>query len=486
MDEFCGQKRIKKEYSVARTPQQNGVAERKNRTLIEVARTMLADSLLPTVFWAKAVNTACYVLNRVLVTKPHNKTPYELIIGRAPSISFMRPFGCPVTILNTLDPLGKFDGKAEEEFLVGYSVNSKAFRSQWTIICSFGGSLPIDVSNLPHDPLMPELEDTAKIRTQISRIQSQHTTMALQRRITGEHAVVSYILNMVLKQCKRKLLQFKDSEGLDTSSNNLGGKKADCTKWVYKIRKDERRIVVKNKARLDSTTIEMTIIFGLTKKSLCDDFEQIMHNRTASTPMETNKALTKDEDGEDVDVYLYRSMIGSLMYLTSSRPDIMFSDCACSRFQVLPKVSHLNAVKRIFRYLKGQPKLGLWYPKDSPLTLEAFLDSDYAGASLDKKSTTRGCQFLGSKLISWQCKKQTVVANSTTKAEYIAASHCSRQVFTLHHTTTCHGKRGQDTKIPQSGSPPIKVRDKEESAVHKGFGDGYRWKGLPLLLLALK
>ncbi|GJW92938.1 putative ribonuclease H-like domain-containing protein [Tanacetum coccineum] len=103
-------------------------AERKNMTMIEAVRTMLADSLLPIVFWAEAVNTACYVLNRVLVTKPHNKTPYELIIGRAPSISFMRPFGCPVTILNTLDPLGKFDGKDEEGFLVGYSVNSKAFR----------------------------------------------------------------------------------------------------------------------------------------------------------------------------------------------------------------------------------------------------------------------------------------------------------------------------------------------------------------------
>ncbi|GJV53903.1 putative ribonuclease H-like domain-containing protein [Tanacetum coccineum] len=128
MNELCGLKWIKREFSIARTPQQNGVAERKNRTLIEAARTMLADSLLPTVFWAEAVNTACYVLNRVLVTKPHNKTPYELIIGRPPSISFMRPFGCPVTILNTLDPLGKFDGKAEEGFLVGYSVNSKAFR----------------------------------------------------------------------------------------------------------------------------------------------------------------------------------------------------------------------------------------------------------------------------------------------------------------------------------------------------------------------
>ncbi|GJT50222.1 putative ribonuclease H-like domain-containing protein [Tanacetum coccineum] len=123
INEFCGLKGIKREFSVARTPQQNGVAERKNMTLIEAARTMLADSLLPTVFWAEAVNTACYVMNRVLVTKPHNKRPYELIIGRPPSISFMRPFGCPVTILNTLNPLGKFDGKAEEGFLVGYSVN---------------------------------------------------------------------------------------------------------------------------------------------------------------------------------------------------------------------------------------------------------------------------------------------------------------------------------------------------------------------------
>ncbi|GJQ91921.1 putative ribonuclease H-like domain-containing protein [Tanacetum coccineum] len=128
MNEFCGLKRIKRKFSIVRTLQQNGVAERKNKTLIEAARTMLADLLLSIVFWAKAINTTCYVLNRVLVTKPHNKTPYELINGRPPSISFMRPFRCPITILNTLDSLGKFDGKAEEGFLVRYSVNSKAFR----------------------------------------------------------------------------------------------------------------------------------------------------------------------------------------------------------------------------------------------------------------------------------------------------------------------------------------------------------------------
>ncbi|GKA29842.1 hypothetical protein Tco_0716087 [Tanacetum coccineum] len=117
--------------------------------------------------------------------------------------------------------------------------------------------------------------------------------------------------------------------------------------------------------------------------------------KTAITPMETKMALTKDEEADEVDVHLYRSMIGSLMYLTASRPDIMFAVCACSRFWVTPKTLHLNAVKRIFKYLKGKPNLGLWYPKESSFNLEAFSDSDYAGANLDRKSTTSGCQFLG-------------------------------------------------------------------------------------------
>ncbi|GJR57741.1 ribonuclease H-like domain-containing protein [Tanacetum coccineum] len=126
--EFCGSKGIKREYNSARTPQQNGVAERKNMTLIEDARTMLADSFLPNTFWAEAVSTACYVFNRVLVTKPQNKTPYELITGKIPIISYIRPFGCHMTILNTIDHLGKFEGKSDEGFLVRYSQNSKAFR----------------------------------------------------------------------------------------------------------------------------------------------------------------------------------------------------------------------------------------------------------------------------------------------------------------------------------------------------------------------
>ncbi|GJU18496.1 hypothetical protein Tco_1146462 [Tanacetum coccineum] len=114
--------------------------------------------------------------------------------------------------------------------------------------------------------------------------------------------------------------------------------------------------------------------------------------------MDTKKPLSKDSDGDDVDVHLYRSMIGSLMYLTSSRPDIMFVVCACARFQVTPKASYLHAVKRIFRYLKGQLKLGLWYPRAFSFDLVAYSDSDYAGVNFDRKSTTGDCQFLGCRI----------------------------------------------------------------------------------------
>ncbi|GJU28228.1 putative ribonuclease H-like domain-containing protein [Tanacetum coccineum] len=163
---------------------------------------------------------------------------------------------------------------------------------------------------------------------------------------------------------------------------------------------------------------------------------------------------------------LMKSMIGSLMYLTSSRPDIMFAVCACARFQVSPKASHLHAVKRIFRYLKGQPKLGLWYPRDSSFDLVAYSDSDYAGASLDRKSTTGGCQFLGCRLISWQCKKQTVVATSSTEAEYVAAASCCGQVLWIQNQMLDYGENNRileemlRTQIPNS---PIVLKEPEGS-----------------------
>nr|GEX99013.1 uncharacterized mitochondrial protein AtMg00810-like [Tanacetum cinerariifolium] len=175
---------------------------------------------------------------------------------------------------------------------------------------------------------------------------------------------------------------------------------------------------------------------GLTQQN-DEDFHT--YRKSASTPIDTEKPLLKDLDGEDVDVHIYRSMIGSLMYLTSSRLDIMFAVCACAPFQVTPKVSHLQAVKRIFRYLKGKPHFGLWYPKDSPFNVVAYSDSDYTGARFDRKSTTGGCQFLGCRLISWQCNKQTVVATSSTKVEYVAAARCCAQVLWIQNQLLDYG-----------------------------------------------
>nr|GEX00108.1 putative ribonuclease H-like domain-containing protein [Tanacetum cinerariifolium] len=182
----------------------------------------------------------------------------------------------------------------------------------------------------------------------------------------------------------------------------------DQTLFIKKQKGDILLVKQKNNGIFisqDKYVAEILRKFGLTE------------GKSASTPIDTKKPLLKDPDGEDVDIHTYRSMIGSLMYLTSSRPDIMFAICACARFQVTPKASHLHVVKRIFRYLKGKPHLGLWYPNDSPFDLVAYSDSDYAGTSLERKSTTRGYQFLGCRLISWQCKKQTVVATSSAKAE---------------------------------------------------------------------
>ncbi|GKC14001.1 putative ribonuclease H-like domain-containing protein, partial [Tanacetum coccineum] len=315
-------------------------------------------------------------------------------------------------------------------------------------------------------------------------------TRGMTKKSSGEHAMISYVQKQRswVEAMQEELFQFKIQK-VWTLVNLPYDKKAISTKWVYRNKKDERGLKQSEEVYVSQPlsfmdlefpekvykTMDFTegqidktlfikrvkgdillvqvyvddIIFGSTKKSLCTDFEQIMHKRfsdaistpritfflglqvkqkedgifisqdkyvgeilkkfgfssirTASTPMETNKALTKDEDGEDVDVHLYRSMIGSLMYLTSSRLDIMFSD--------------------------------------------SFSDSDYTGASLDMKSTTGGCQFLGSRLISWQCKKQIVMANSTSEAEYIDASHCYGQVLWIQNQMLNYGYNFMQTKI---------------------------------------
>ncbi|GJZ55494.1 putative ribonuclease H-like domain-containing protein, partial [Tanacetum coccineum] len=505
--------------------QQNGVAERKNRTLIEAARTMLADSKLPTTFWAEAVNTACYVQNRVLVIKPHNKTPYELFLEKKPVLSFMRPFGCPVTILNTIDHLGKFDGKADEGFFVGYSTSSKAYMDSPNARFKPSGEEEKidsehqeneDIYGCIDDPNMPNLEEIVYsdhdekvgVEADMNNLATNvHVSPIPTTRVYKDHPLEQIIGDINSAPQTRRMTKNVTEHEVRTLIDLPWQEGPLFPDKVYKVEKalyglhqaprawyetlstyllengfrrgtiDKTLFIKKNKGDillLQGVGVTSSLVY---KESLCVEFEQMMHKdsgefyeeltfflglqvkqkddgifisqdkyvadilkkfdfatiKTSNTPIKTNKAFFKDEEDEDVDVHLYRSMIGSLMYLTASRPDIMFAVCACASFQVTPKVSHLHVVKRIFKYLKGQHKLGLWYLRDSPFDLEAFSDSDYAGASLDKKSTTGGCQFLSKRLISWQCKKQTIVANSTTEAENPVFHSKTKHIEIRHH-----------------------------------------------------
>nr|GEY47142.1 retrovirus-related Pol polyprotein from transposon TNT 1-94 [Tanacetum cinerariifolium] len=592
--EFYPSKRIKREYSNARTPQQNGVTVRKNRTIIEAARTMLANSFLPNTFWAEAVSIVCYVLNRVLVTKPQNMTSYELITGPKEANNSA----------GTQDTIRAGKSKMEAKHVQKYYV-----LPLWSFYTSTVKSLEAknrdekiigDTSSKTdkepiHQAILEELEslkrqekvavDVAEtLRKTCARIQ----TRSKVNKSLGAHAFVSYIQKQrrnnhkdfqhclfacFLSQIEPKKISqaLEDKSWVDAMQEELlqfktqqvwilvdlpFGKKVIGTKWVYNNKKNERGVVVRNKARLvyqghrqeekidydevftpmasieaikiflafasymgfivyqmdkksaflygkiykevyvsqppgfidpkfpkkvykvvkalyglhqaprdwyaplstflvqsgykrghidktlfikkDKNDIMLVqvyvddIIFGSTKKSWCDKFEALMKSRFQMSSMGEvtfflGLQVKQRENGifisQDKYVPEILKKFDFLSMKTASTPiqtkKLLVKDAKAADVDVTPKTSHLHVVKRIFSYLKGQLTLGLWYPRESVFDLEAYSDSDYAGANLDKKSITRGCQFLGKGLISWQCKKQTIVATSTIEVEYV-------------------------------------------------------------------
>jgi hypothetical protein len=175
------------------------------------------------------------------------------------------------------------------------------------------------------------------------------------------------------------------------------------------------------------------------------------------TLMATNGHLDLDEGGKLVDLKLYRSMIGSLLYLTASRPDIMFSVYMCARFQAAPKECYLTAVKSIMRYLTYSPTIGLWYPKGAQFELVGFSDSDYVGCKVDRKSTSGGCQLLGRSLISWSSKKQNSVALSTAEVEYISVGSCCAQLLWMKQTLLDYGVKFNTIPLLCDNESAIKI-----------------------------
>nr|GEW27825.1 retrovirus-related Pol polyprotein from transposon TNT 1-94 [Tanacetum cinerariifolium] len=357
----------------SRTPQQNEVTERKNMTVIEDARTMLADSLLPTIFGAEAVNTACYVMNRVLVTKPHNKTPYELIIGRPPSISFMRPFGCPITILNTLDPLGKFDGKAEEGFLVGYSVNSKAFKVFYTQTRKVKDNLHVNfLENKPN--------------------------------VAGQGPNWLFNINSLANSMNYQPLTVENQANKNASHQKVNG----------------------------DTGLKKNINVGHTEQ------EKVSTQEYTVFP-------------------LWSSISSSNKSLDDKAGDNTADDAAGKEKRLISTTWNLLLLPPIptTRVHSNHPKA------------QIIGDPVSAVQTRGRKSTTGGCQFLGSRLISWQCKKQTMVANSTTEAEYIAASHCCAQVLWIQNQMLDYGYNFMQIKIHVDNESVICVIKNHESSIRR-------------------
>ncbi|KAJ9542728.1 hypothetical protein OSB04_029234 [Centaurea solstitialis] len=648
LETFFDQKGISQNFSSVRTPQQNGVAERRNRTLIEAARSMLSEANLATQFWAEAVNTACYTQNRSLIVKRFRRTPYELFRNKKPSIEHLHIFGCVCYILNNKDNLGKFDSKSDDGIFIGYSSISKTYLPDIPIADPSPQDLPdgfeenpTPPSHIPIPPLInatpitqvtPEPEPTNSEDLSQTTVSEPAPTNLLPDpsvneastsgqvyqppalRWTKDHPIdqvlgnpssgvktrrqsgnVCLYVNFISENEPKEIddalrdpawVSAIQEELAEFIRNNVWllvprprKRTIIGSKWIFRNKLDEIGTIIRNKARLvaqgyrqeegidydetfapvarleairlflafaahmnfkppgfvdpkfpdhvyklnkalyglkqaprawydtlstfllskgfvrgkiDSTLFLKKypkhillvqiyvddIIFGSTNPKLCEKFELLMKSEykmsmmgeltfflglqikqsekgifinqgkyvhemlmkfdlTSCTPMKTPMAppltLDKDSKGKPVDVTLYRVMIGSLLYLTASRPDIMYSTCLCARYQAEPKESHLTAVKRIFRYLKGTPNLGLWYSKDSGFDLTAYSDSDFAGCKIDRKSTTGGCHLLDGKLVSWTSKKQNSVSTSTAEAEYVAAEICCAQVLWLRN-----------------------------------------------------
>ncbi|KAJ3686570.1 hypothetical protein LUZ61_015734 [Rhynchospora tenuis] len=694
-DELCIERGYKQEFSAPRTPQQNGVVERKNRTLQELARTMLHEFAVPKFLWAEAVNTACHVVNRACIRSKLKKTPFELWFGRTPNISYFRVFGSKCFVLDETPKVTKFDAKSTTGIFVGYSSTSKAYRvylpssrivvesvnvkfdenanekakegisivgaqgevqaqeetqsqdiefqtnqSQSPVIIEeplthiddnlIGGANHEENTNsenqddTPHDepqqdpqPGYEPLEVLREVSSHpLSNVigdpkEGVRTRLGLSHTI-AHCAFVSQLEPKTFKEAnvdpnwivamQEELNQFERNKVWELVPLP-SGKQVIGTKWVFRNKLDEHGNVVRNKARLvaqgykqqegidfeetfapvarlesirmllayaankgftlfqmdvksaflngwieeevfvqqppgfvdhfkpdhvfklhkalyglkqaprawygrlctflldngfsrgkmDSTLFTKKrddhlllvqiyvddIIFGSTNATLVEEFSSLMSSefemsmmgelnfflglqikqqqddifisqtkyakelikkfgiedsKRCDTPMGKSTCIDADDKGVAMDITLYRGMIGSLLYLTASRPDIMYAVCLCARYQANPKESHHKAVKRILRYVKGTQNLGLWYGKQTELDLVGYTDADFAGDRMDRKSTSGTCQFLGGSLVSWSSRKQTSVALSTAEAEYVAAGSCCTQLLWMLQT----------------------------------------------------
>ncbi|GJT17233.1 putative ribonuclease H-like domain-containing protein [Tanacetum coccineum] len=438
MDEFYREKGIKREYSVARTPQQNGVAERKNRDLFEAAIEQLLAVFLGLVLMflqkdasyfddASLKSVADAQIQDQDVTHDDcsfqdNGIDDQQVNTASPQVNTgSRELSTAIPEINTANPEGLMgpiptteDTQEEDQGIdLGnlYILGRKTHQDLHTCLfaCFLSQEEPKRVSKALSDPAWVEAMQEELLQFKLQNVWvlvdlPKDNWVLVQRHTQEEGIDYDEVFAPVARiEAIRIFLAYASYMGftvyqIDVKSAFLYGQIEEevyvCqpTGFEDPDHPDKVYKVVKH-IWTSSSTRAYDIIFGSTKKELCDEFEKLMKDKCEvclHSHKILEKPLVKDADADDVDEHLYRSMIGSLMYLTASRPDIMFAVCACARFQVSPKTSHLLAVKIIFRYLKGKPSLGLWYSKDSPLELVAYFDSGIMLELTDWKSTTGG------------------------------------------------------------------------------------------------
>ncbi|GJR13990.1 retrovirus-related pol polyprotein from transposon TNT 1-94 [Tanacetum coccineum] len=591
---------ISHETSVARSPQQNGVVERRNRTLIKAARTMLIYAKAPLFLWAEAVATACYTQNRSMIRRRHGKTPYELLHDKPPDLSYLHVFGALCYPTNDSENLGKLQPKADIGIFIGYAPTKKAFRiynrrtrriietihvdfdklplenlatehsssgtahqeydllhltptlmlnykhqkviapisvAVATITCcinclpsSLKDTNDIEVAHMGNDPYfgipIPEVPSDQSSSSDVIHtiVPPDHQRNIMNLNVWRRHsekqsrgrswlrqeegidfeesfapvarleAIRIFLafaahMNMVIYQMdvKTAFLNGNLREEVYVSQPD-GFVDPDKPNYVYKLKKALYGLKQAPRAWYDMLSsflisndfskgsVDPTLFIRREGKELLlvqiyvDDiifaastpelyflkFPEHFINQSkyaleslkkygyescdpVDTPMVEKSKLDEDKDGKAVDPSHYRGMIGTLLYLTASRPDLQFAICMCARYQARPTEKHLNAVKRIFRYLKGTVHRGLWYPKDSSFALTAFADADHAGCQDTRRSTSGSIQLLGDRLVSWSSKRQKSAAISSTEAEYIALSGCCAQVLWMRSQLTDYG-----------------------------------------------
>nr|GEY49110.1 retrovirus-related Pol polyprotein from transposon TNT 1-94 [Tanacetum cinerariifolium] len=478
---------ISHETSVTRSPQQNGVVERRNRTLIEAARTMLIYAQSPLFLWTEAVATACFTQNRSIIRLRHGKTPYELMHSKLPDLLFFHVFGALCYSTNDSENLGKLQPKADIRIFIGYAPTKKAFRiynrrtrrivetihvdfDELTIMDSEqissgpvlnemtpvhadstgspfsttvdqdapspskshstteiqflvipqdveDDNLDIEVAHIGNDPLfgVPIPEATSAKWTKdhpLNNIIGQLSKPVSTRLQLHEQVLFCYydafLTSVEPKMYKEALTQSCWIEAMQEELNEF--ERLEVFSGSNIIHQEERQRLTSG---LQISQSPRGIFINQSKYALeslkkygfesCD---------LVNTPMVEKSKLDEDKEGKAVDLSHCYGMIGTLLYLTASRPDLQFAICMCARYHARPTEKYVHAVKRIFRYIRGTVNRGLWYPNDSSVALTAFTDADHVGCQDTRRITSGSVQFLGKRLISWSSKRQKSVAIS--------------------------------------------------------------------------